>query len=215
MRHLRTLALVAGLFVQGGRAAAQEVPLEFSGGFDVFTASLDAAAAETQGTADRMWGGQFSFGVTAARVLSVSADMGFVGLRDHQAFTEPTTGGDMTSTVGGVMGSLLAGLHAPPLALAPNHAADLRAGVNVGYTLIGADRSINDCVDCTLERVRIHAGAFWEPGIQVFHGKGGLSARYRVYGAGSDVRNALMVGYTLRAGRGASHPGPRQAPPAQ
>ena len=208
MRQLGTLVLLAGLLASNGRAAAQQAPLELWGGLDVFTASLTVDAAEAQGTADRMWGGQFSFGAIGGRVLGVGADMGFVGLRDHRSFSEPTTGGDKTSTVGGVMGSLLAGLYTPPLALAPGGAADVRVGVNVGYTLIGADRSINECLDCTIESVRIHAGRFWEPGIQVFHGKGGISARYRRYGSGSDVRDALMIGYTLRA----SPRGPRPIP---
>jgi len=115
--------------------------------------------------------------------------------------------------VGGVVGSLLAGLHTPPLALAPNRAADVRFGVNVGYTLIGADRSINHCIDCTVQRVKIRAGEFWEPGVQLFHGRGGLSARYRVYRGGADVRNALMIGYTVRAGRDAPQPAPRQPSP--
>lgn len=212
MRHLRTVALLAGLLAIGGRAAAQQAGLELWGGLDAFTASLTTDAAETQGTAGRMWGGQFSFGATSMRIVSVGADLGFVGLRDHRSFTEPTTGGDKTSTVGGVMGSLLAGLHTPSLALAPNHAADLQVGVNVGYTLIGADRSINECIDCTIESVRIRAGGFWEPGVQLFHGKGGISVRYRRYGGGSDVRDALMIGYTLRAAPGRSRPAPEPAP---
>lgn len=212
MRHLRTLALLAGLLATGGRAAAQQAPMELWGGLDVFTASLTTDAAEAQGTAGRMWGGQFSFGATSMRVLSVGADLGFVGLRDHRSFTEPTTGGDRTSTVGGVMGSLLGGLRTPPLALAPNGETDLQAGVNVGYTLIGADRSINECVDCTIESVRIHAGGFWEPSVQLFHGKGGISVRYRRYAGGSDIRDALMIGYTLRAGPRAPRPAPEPAP---
>lgn len=213
MRHLRTLVLFAGLLATARPATAQQAPLELWGGFDVFTASLTVDAAETQGTADRMWGGQFSFGVTGMRVLSVGADLGFVGIRDHRSFTEPTTGGDKTSTVGGVMGSLLAGLYTPPLALAPNGAADVRVGVNVGYTLIGADRSINECIDCTIERVRIHAGGFWEPGVQIYHGRGGLSARYRRYASGSDVRDALMIGYTFRPGPRGPRPLPEPEPP--
>jgi hypothetical protein len=196
----------------GGRAAAQQTGLELWGGLDMFTAALKADAAETQGTADRMWGGQFSFGASAGRVLNVGADLGFVGIRDHREFTEPTTGGDRTSTVGGVMGSLLAGLYTPPLALAPVDGVDLRVGMNVGYTLIGADRSINECVDCTIESVRIHAGGFLEPGIQIFRGKGGLSARYRRYASGSDLRDALMIGYAFRAGPRAPRPMPEPAP---
>lgn len=212
MRHLRTLVLVAGLFAIHGQAAAQQAPLELWGGLDVFTASLTPDASEEQGTADRMWGGQLSFGATSMRVLSVGADLGFVGLRDHRSFTEPTTGGDKTSTVGGVMGSLRAGLSTPPLSLAADGATDLRIGMNVGYTLIGADRSINECVDCTIESVRIHAGGFWEPGLQLFRGKHGLSARYRRYTGDSDVRDAVMIGYTLRAGPRAPRPVPVPVP---
>src|SRR5690349_8111242 len=137
MRSYKLVAVFTGALVFGGQAAAQQVPLEKWGGFEVFTGSLDAAAAETQGTADRMWGGQFNFGVTAFRLLDLGVDGGFVGIRDRSPFTEETTGGEKTSTVGGVVGSLVAGLHTPSLALAPGRAADLRVGVNVGYTLIG------------------------------------------------------------------------------
>lgn len=214
MRLPRTAVCIIPLLLSAGAAAAQQVPLEKQLGFEVFAGSLNADAAETQGTADRMWGGQLNFGVTAFRVLRVSADAGFVGLRDHRSFTETTNEGDMESTVGGVVGSLVAGLHTPPLALAPGHAADVTAGVNVGHTWIGADRSINRCIDCTLERVRIDAGNFWEPSLQVFHGRNGLSARYRVYRAAADMRNALMIGYTLRTGKDLAPAAPRPPTPA-
>jgi len=212
MRLFKILAVLVGVLVSGGRAAAaQQAPLERWGGLELFTGSLDADAAETQGTADRMWGAQFNFGITAYRVLNLGVDAGIVGIRDRRPFTENTTAGERESAVGGVLGSLVAGLNTPSLALAPGRAADLRLGVNVGYTLIGADRSIDRCLDCNLERVRIHAGEFVEPALQLFHGKGGLSARYRMYRARADVRNALMIGYTFRAGKG---PAAADSPPS-
>jgi hypothetical protein len=214
MRVLVTAACTAGLLLSAGRVAAQQkpVPLEKTAGFDIFTAAVSDDAAQSEGTASRMWGGQFNFGVTAYRVLNLSAEAGVVGIRDRRSFTEDTNLGEKTSSVGGVVATVTTGLRTPPLHLAPSRAADVTAGINGGYTFVGLSRDITYCVDCTVESVKLHAGVFWEPAVQVYHGKGGVSARYRVFAPSADVSNALMIGYTLRVGPRPAAESPAEAP---
>jgi hypothetical protein len=213
MRVFGLAACAAGLLLSVGTAAAQQRPaFEKNIGLDIFTAAVSDDAAQSEGTASRMWGGQFTLGFTAARVLNLGAEFGVVGLRDQRPFSEDTNQGEKTSSVGGVVASVSTGLHTPALQLAPNHAADVTAGVNGGYTFVGLSRDITYCVDCTVESVKLHAGVYWEPGVQLYHGRGGVSARYRVFAGSADVSNALMIGYTLRTGARPAAETPAAAP---
>ncbi|HET7233319.1 MAG TPA: hypothetical protein VFJ16_25125 [Longimicrobium sp.] len=215
MRLFTTVFVAGGILVSGGRAGAQErVPLEKWAGFDLLTGSLDGGAATSQGTGERVWGGQISVGAAAYGILSVRADGAIVGMKDNESFTVDTNLGERSSSLAAGVGSLSAGLRTPFLGLVPGHAADVSAGVSVGNTWISATRTVSQCIDCPGDTLHFRAGTFWEPGVQLFHGRHGASARYRVYGKDADLRNSLMIGYVWRAGKEYATPDPRAAPPA-
>lgn len=213
MRLFTAVLVTGGILVSGGRADAQErLPLEKWAGFELLTGSLDSDAASSQGTGERMWGGQISLGAAAYGILSVRADGAIVGMKDHESFTVDTNLGERSSSLAAGVGSLSAGLRTPTLGLAPEHAADVSAGVSVGNTWISATRTVSECVDCPGDTLHFSAGTFWEPGVQFFHGRHGASVRYRVYGSDVDLRNSLMIGYVWRAGKQFPAPDSRTPP---
>ena len=166
-------------------------------GLDLITGKIEGATAETQGTGSRAWGMQINMGVTAMRVLSLSADVGIADIADNDAFNENTTGGEMTSSVQAVLGSLAVGLRTPPLAIPEEPSVAVSAGVNLGHTWMSAERGIVNCTDCTEQDLEINAGTFWEPGIYVApNRRWGLNARYRKYTGESDLLDAIMIGVT-------------------
>lgn len=177
-------------------------------GIDFMLGRMEEGTAEAQGTGTSARGLQFAMGVTALRVVDVSVDLGIMGLPDERSFSQETTQGEMESTVAAAMATVAAGLRTPALRLGGPISAS--AGVNVGHTFLSAERSITNCVDCHAEDVSIGAGSFWEPGLLVFHNRTGLSARYRMYGDGSDVRNVMMIGLVVSA-----QPRPRAVEPVE
>jgi len=216
MRLFTAVLVTAGILVSGGRASAQQrIPLEKWAGFDLLTGSLESDAATSQGTGERVWGGQVSLGAAAYGILSVRADGAIVGMKDTESFTVDTNLGERSSGVAAGVGSLSAGLRTPFLSLAPEHVADVSAGVSAGNTWISATRTVTQCVDCPGDTLHFRAGTFWEPGVQLFHGRHGVSARYRMYGSNADLRNSLMIGYVWRAGKqyvSPDQPTPQPAP---
>lgn len=199
MRASSSLALLAGgvlLLVAGPAAAQSGIPLQKRVGFDLLTSGIEPQAALLAGTGERAFGGQLTLGVTAWRVLDVSGDFGVIGMKDEAQFSQPTTGGEKSSGVAAGVLSLAAGLRTPPLRMGTDPAT-LSAGVSAGRTWMDVNRTIDRCMDCHGEDVEISAGGFWEPGLHATRGRGGLSARYRMYTEG-DLQDALMLGYTWR-----------------
>jgi hypothetical protein len=209
---LACLAAGSLLVLSAGAASAQEtapadtpavsVPAERPArkierryGFDLLTGAIEPGAAETAGTGDRLYGAQFSVGIIAYRVLSVSGDFGIVGMRDEAQFTQETNMGKRSSGVAAGMATLAVGLRTPPLGLGIRDAA-VSAGVSAGRSWMDVNRDIGNCMDCHAEDVRLAAGEFWEPGVHLTWGRHGISARYRSYHGTSDVRDALMIGLT-------------------
>ncbi len=175
-------------------AAPSRIPLQKRVGFDLFTSGITPQSATLAGTGERAFGGQLTLGVTAWRVLDLSGDFGIIGMKDEAQFSQPTTGGEKSSGVAAGMLTLAAGLRTPPLQMGSDPTT-ISAGVSAGRSWLDVNRTITDCVDCHGEDVEIGAGSFWEPGVHATRGRGGLSARYRVYADG-DLEDALMVGYT-------------------
>ncbi|HEX2078129.1 MAG TPA: hypothetical protein VHG08_10485 [Longimicrobium sp.] len=198
MRSSTKIACAAGaclLLVYQPARAQQARPLQTSVGLELITGKIEGVAAQSQGTGSRAWGMQVNMGVTALRVLSLSADLGIADIADNNAFSEETTGGEMTSSVQAFLGTLAVGLRTPPLAIPEEPSATVAAGVNVGHTWMSAERGIVNCTDCTEQDLEITAGNFWEPGLYVAPGRRwGLNARYRVYMGESDLQNAILIG---------------------
>jgi hypothetical protein len=198
----RTAAAQVGIPPDSATMAARPVtaprpagPIVRRWGFDLVTGAIDGTAAEQAGTGSRLWGAQVSLGITAHRVLTVTGDFGIVGMSDEAAFTQETNQGSKTSGVAAGMGSLALGLRTPPLSLGARDAA-ISAGASAGATWLHVTRTITNCSNCHGEDVELGAGTFVEPGVHLTSGRRGISARYRLYGGGSDVQDALMIGLT-------------------
>lgn len=201
-RLISSACLAAGcLLPAAGGAAAQAQPqLDTRISLDLLTSSVEREAAQAAGVGKQGFGIQVNGSVTAFRILALSLDLGVLGLKDERPFRENTTDGEKSSSIDGGMFSLAAGLRTPPLALEGPNGPRLSAGVNAGYTGLDIDRTIAQCVDCTNENLSLRAGTFLEPALHLTFGRGGLSARYRVYGGDSNFGNAVMLGYSWGVG---------------
>jgi hypothetical protein len=200
--------LAAGLLLAASGAGAQErqhvVPQY---GLDFITTGIEPLAADSAGVGHRWWGVQLTGGVLAFRVLSLNVDGGILLMSDERPFTQETNQGEKTSGVGAGIGSVSAGLRTPPISLGGTSPRFLSVGVNAGRSWLHATRTITHCIDCHGEDVRVQAGTFWEPMVEVGNGRGAVTARYRVYAGDSDVQNALMIGVTVAR--------PRTLPPVE
>jgi hypothetical protein len=221
MRPLLSIACVAsGCALLAAEAAAQSQPqVDTRVSFDLLASSVDADAAEEAGVGAQGFGIQVNGSVTAFRFLAISLDLGVLGLKDERPFEENTTQGEKSSSIDAGMFSLAAGLRTPPLALGDATGPRLSAGVNAGYTGLDIDRTIAQCLDCTNENLNLRAGTFLEPALHLTFGRGGLSARYRLYEGGSSFRDAVMIGYSWGVGsryaRAPAAPDAPEAPEAQ
>jgi hypothetical protein len=197
----------------GPQAERRAPAVEKWGGFDLLTSAIQDEAAQGAGTGSRAYGGQLRLGLTAHRVLTLSTDLGIVGMSDEYAFTQETTHGEKTSGVAAGMGSLALGVRTPPLAVDGTGRRTVSTGVNAGYTLLHVTRTITDCTDCHGEDVPLRAGPYWEAVLDVVPGgRWGVSARYRTYGGPSDLRDALVIGGTWKMQRAAERPPVVQVP---
>ena len=203
MRRFMSIAcLTSGcLLATAGHAAAQAPSqLDSRISFDLLASSVNADAAEEAGVGTQAYGIQVNGAVTAFRVLAISLDLGVMGMKDERQFRQNTNQGEKTSSIDAGMFSLAAGLRTPPLSLQGAAGPRVSAGVNAGYTGVDIDRTIAQCVDCENENLTLRAGTFWEPALHVTFGRGGLSARYRVYGGDSSFQDAVMIGYSWGLG---------------
>ncbi len=189
--------LSAALLLAASEAGAQERAVVPRYGIDLITTGMETLAADSAGVGSRAWGVQLTGGVVAYRVLSLNVDGGILLMSDEAPFTQETNQGEKTSGVGAGIGSVSAGLRTPPLRLGGADPRFLSAGVNAGRSWVNVTRTITHCMDCHGEDVSVRAGTFWEPVLEVGNGRGAVTARYRVYGGGSDIRNALMIGFTV------------------
>lgn len=202
MRTTSRAALVAGalLFLPGARAAAQSLPSpNVRLGLEMISSAVSPEVAAERKTGDRVWGGHLLVGLTWLRVVSLNGEIGGLWLRDDARFSQETTGGTKSSGVTGAHVSVAAGLRTPPLAVGGGGTTALSAGVNVGTTYMRVTRAIENCVDCHVDELELRAGEFLEPGVQLSFGQLAVGARYRLYGAASDLDNSIVIGVT--AGR--------------
>jgi hypothetical protein len=215
MRRFMSIAFLAGgCLLPSANAAAQAQPeIDTRISLDLLASSVDSEAAEEAGVGSQAFGVQVNGAITAYRYLAVSLDLGILGIKDERQFREGTTDGEKSSSIDAGMFSLAVGLRTPPLSLEGQTGPRLSAGVNAGYTGVDIDRTIAQCVDCTNENLNLRAGTFLEPALHLTFGRGGLSARYRVYGGDSSFQNAVMVGYSWGLGsRYAKAPAVADAP---
>ena len=206
-RALAAFAVLAGFALAVPPTHAQRSAAAGNDGYRGFmdlsliTTSITSTTAEVQGMGARGWGLELGGGFFVKRFFLAGVQfMGqFAG--DKKEFSNNTTGGTRSSSVGFFDVSLFAGLHSPGIALGEKW--QLRLGVNLGKSWATGVRSIDNCSNCDREGLKIRGGVYYEPTVTFLVGTvgdgrdGGLFFSVRSYGAESDMRSAVLVGFRM------------------
>jgi hypothetical protein len=165
------------------------------------TVGLDPGAAGREGIGSRA-SGFFLGGGARYGILSLGA--GFSGLfaHDDSSFSESTTGGERSSSLMVFDYAIQAELRLLPLRGAyPAAELSVRGGIG-GF---GGSRSIDNCVDCTSEKIHLAGGPFVAPTVAIrIIGRGTARGRmdpragylvvsYRYYTQGSEGDHLLLI----------------------
>ena len=157
--------------------------------------SIGSAAATASQVGERSYGLQIDAGLLMARHFYFGIDIGGQFLDDKAQFTQNTTAGEMKSSASVTYFSALAGMRAP-LGATP-----LAVGVNGGYSLAMTRRSIDNCVDCQVDKLHIPGGAFVEPLLLLGQGSIRLRVSDRMYLGGDGMRSVISLGAELQPRR--------------
>ncbi len=179
----------------------------FVGSFDGLTSQFRSRTGDASGLGSRGWGLGLNAAMSIGRIVVLGADVGGAWTGDDSSFTQSTTAGQKKSSTMTFLGSVFAGAKTPVFPL--SRAGEMRAaiGVNTGMSKWSAVRSIDNCVDCRVDRPSLTGGRYIEP--YVIIGKynasafAGLKVGYRTYLANeSTARNVIFVGMGgVREGR--------------
>lgn len=202
MPSTRVLLLPALLALATSAASAQVAPPATERaampvfGLMVGTMSVNSDAAAASQVADRSYGLQLDAGALVRRHYYLGVDVGGQFLADRAQFAENTTAGRMKSTASVTYFSAIAGLRSGATSALP-----VELGLDVGGSVALSRRSIEQCVDCTVEHLHIPGGAFVEP--VVVGGSRALRVRAsgRIYAGGSGMRNVASLGVEWRPRR--------------
>ena len=187
-----TLATAVTPAVKAAPAARRYVPVF---GFNVGSMAIEPGAAARAEVGDRAYGLQFDAGVVVKRFLYLGADFGGQFLEDNAQFTENTTAGEKKSTANVTYLSAVAGFRTGSMPVVP-----LALQLNLGFTGTMTRRSIDQCVDCSVDKLDIPGGAFAEPVLVIGRQRARVRVSDRVYFAGDGMRNVVSVGvdYEMR-----------------
>lgn len=184
----RLYSTIAALVVLAAPAiSGAQSPITPSFGFGIGVMSIDGTTAANSQVGDQAWGIHLDGGITLKRFVFLGADLGGQFLDDKAQFTQNTTGGEKESTANVTYFSALLGLRSPTVPGVP-----VRVGVNGGYSGTMTRRSIDNCVDCRVDKLKIPGGAFVEPTLLV----GGRSLKLRVSDriyTGDGMKNMILV----------------------
>ena len=191
IRHLAAAVLLAipaqSALAQATSAATRAVVPTF--GFSVGTLAIDPDAAASSSVGDRSWGLQFDGGVVVHKHLLFQADIGGQFLDDKAQFTQATTGGNKKSTSNVTYFSASTGFRA-----GASESFPLGFALNLGGSATMTRRSIDNCVDCHVDKLKIPGGGFVEPMLLVRAGKFMIRAGDRVYLGGDGMRSLISAG---------------------
>jgi len=192
--HLRHLAAAALLVIPAQSLFAQSVPSKSRDvvptfGFSLGTLAINPDAAASSYVGERAWGVQFDGGVVVRKHLVFLADFGGQILDDKAQFTQATTGGNRKSSSNVTYLSAMTGFRtgipsALPIGLA----------FNVGATATMTRRSIDNCVDCHVDKLSIPGGGFVEPMVLLRVKTFMIRASDRVYLGGDGMQNVISAG---------------------
>lgn len=189
--HGRRLFCLAALLAVGAQQLQAQQASRYTPvfGFNIGTLAIDPDAAAASQVGDRSFGMQFDGGVIINRWFFLGADFGGQFLDDKAQFEQNTTGGEKESTANVTYFSGVAGVRtgmprAVPVALA----------LNVGMSGTMTRRSIDQCVDCRVDKLDIPGGAFVEPTLLIGRRKARFRASDRIYLDGKGMRSLISVG---------------------
>jgi hypothetical protein len=194
--HVRPLFTAAALLALGAQSleaqqAQRYIPVL---GATVGAMSIEPSSADRSQVGDRSFGLQLDAGVLMKRRLYLGIDVGGQFLKDNAGFTENTTGGEKKSTASVTYLSAIAGLRTgTPRAL------PVGLGLNAGFSTTISRRSIDQCVDCTVDKLDIPGGAFVEPMLLFGRRNAQLRIVDRVYVTGEGMRNVVSAGVEFTA----------------
>ena len=192
IRHLAAAAIIAlpahvALAQAAAPATTRNVVPTF--GFSVGTLAIDSDAAAASSVGDRSYGLQFDGGVVIHKYFVIQGDIGGQFLDDKAQFTQATTGGNKKSTSNVTYFSASTGFRTPMPASFP-----VGLALNLGGSATMTRRSIDNCVDCHVDKMSIPGGGFVEPMLLVRAGKFMLRASDRVYLGGNGMKSLISAG---------------------
>ena len=158
-------------------------------GFSVGTLSMNPDAAAASSVGEHAWGLQLDGGVVVKKHLVFVADIGGQFLDDKAQFTQSTTGGNKKSSANVTYFSAAAGLRTGMPGSFP-----VGLAVNFGGSATMTRRSIDNCVDCHVDKMKIPGGGFVEPMLLVRAGKFMFRATDRVYLGGDGMQSLISAG---------------------
>ena len=158
-------------------------------GFTIGSLAIESASAANSQVGDRSYGIQLDGGVLVKRHFYFGVDIGGQFLDDKAQFTQNTTGGERKSTAAVTYFSAMAGARTGILPVVP-----MSFGLNLGASATVSRRSIDDCVDCQVDKLDIPGGAFVEPTLLLGRRSLRLRVSDRVYLGGDGMRSVISVG---------------------
>jgi hypothetical protein len=191
--QIRYLAAAALLALPARAIHAQATPSTTRNvvptlGFSVGALAIDPDAAAASNVGENAWGLQFDGGIVVRRHFLLSADIGGQFLDDHAEFTQATTGGNKKSTSNVTYFSASTGFRSGiPVSFPVGFA------VNVGASATMTRRSIDNCEDCHVDKLKIPGGGFVEPVLLVRVKTFMLRASDRVY-LGDGMQSIISAG---------------------
>jgi hypothetical protein len=187
-RHLFCLAalLAAGAQQLQAQQAKRVTPVF---GFNVGAMAIESETAAASQVGDRSFGVQLDGGVLLNRFFYLGADFGGQLLDDKAQFEQNTTGGERESTANVTYLSAIAGVRTGTPRVVP-----VALALNVGYSATMSRRSIDQCIDCRVDKLKIPGGGFVEPTLLVGRRNARFRASDRVYLDGKGMQNIISVG---------------------
>ena len=182
-----TRLVTAALVFLVATPAVSQAQMAPSFGFGIGAMSIDGATAANSQVGDRAWGIHLDGGLTVKRFLFAGVDLGGQFLDDKAQFTQSTTGGDRKSTASVTYFSGILGLRSPTLPGVP-----LRVSINGGASATMTRRSIDNCADCRVDKLKIPGGGFVEPTLLVGGRALKLRISDRIY-SGDGMKSMILV----------------------
>ena len=191
IRHLAVAAFLAlpaqAVLAQATPAKVRDVVPTF--GFSIGTLAIDPDAAATSNVGDRAWGLQFDGGVVVKKHFLFLADIGGQFLDDKAQFTQATTGGNKKSSANVTYFSASTGFRTGIPAAFP-----VGFALNVGGSATMTRRSIDNCVDCHVDKMKIPGGGFVEPMLLVRVRNFMIRGSDRVYLGAKGMQSVISAG---------------------